>query len=361
MENGYGTMKRINIFGVAWHTAHQHSLLRLAKKYPIKFHFLENNNRKWTRYSHHPMPSDVYTDEEFEWVQYYEPGKYDLAILHLDQQCVDPLIGKSRLYRELNEVITDVPKIVINHGTPMWDERYNEELVINGGTTYDSKGRPHNFDGMKKLIGDNFMVLNSYESVNRWGWGYPIIHGIDKNDWPDLPKEPRVCISLSPGGLDKYYNRNLISSIKGAVNELSGHNLTHFNINFEPKDWNDYKNFFSSSLIHIYPFKDSPMPRSRSEAMLSGCCVLSSRYHNADEYIKSGENGFIVPDNPMSYAETIHQLLNNNYREAVQIGQNAKQTAEKLFDLDRYLDQWHELITMILDGKRPIYDGSKIW
>ena len=95
--------------------------------------------------------------------------------------------------------------------------------------------------------------------------------------------------------------------------------------------------------------------------MLSGCCILSSRYHNADEYIKSGENGFIVPDNPMSYAETIHQLLNNNYREAVQIGQNAKQTAEKLFDLDRYLDQWHELITMILEGKRPIYDGSKIW
>jgi len=271
------------------------------------------------------------------------------------------LIGKSRLYRELNEVITDVPKIVINHGTPMWDERYNEELVINGGTTYDSKGKPHNFDGMKKLIGDNFMVLNSYESVNRWGWGYPIIHGIDKNDWPDLPKEPRVCISLSPGGLDKYYNRNLISSIKGAVNDLSGHNLTHFNVNFEPKDWNDYKNFFSSSLIHIYPFKDSPMPRNRSEAMLSGCCVLSSRYHNADEYITSGENGFIVPDNPMSYAETIHQLLNNNYREAVQIGQNAKHTAEKLFDLDRYLDQWHGLITMILDGKRPMYDGSKIW
>ena len=112
----------------------------------------------------------------------------------------------------------------------MWDERYDEQMVINGGLVYDSKGAPHHLDGMKAMIGDNFMVVNSYESVKRWGWGYPIIHGIDKNDWQDLPKEPRVAISLSPGGLDKYYNRTLISAIKGAVQEKCGHNLTHFNL-----------------------------------------------------------------------------------------------------------------------------------
>jgi len=294
-------------------------------------------------------------------VSYYEPGKYDLAVLHVDQQCVDPDIGKGKLYRDLNEVITDIPKIVINHGTPMWDERYDEDMVINGGVVYDSKGKPHQLDGMKRLIGDNYMVVNSYESVKRWGWGWPIIHGIDKNDWPDLPKEPRVCISLSPGGLDKYYNRSLISAIKGNVQELMGHNLTHFNINFDPKDWEDYKLFFSSSLIHIYPFKDSPMPRARSEAMLSGCCVLTSKYQNADEFIKTGVNGFIVPDNPVSYAETIFQLLNYNYRDTVKIGQQARKDAQKLFDLDRYLDDWEKLITMILDGKRPIWNGEKIW
>jgi len=352
---------RINIFGVAWHTAHQHSLLRLTKKYPIKFHFLENNNRKWTRFSHHPVPSDVYTKDEFEWVQYYEPGKYDLAILHVDQQCVDQQIGKSRLYRELNEVIQDVPKIVINHGTPMWDERYDENMVINGGVVYDSKGKPHALDGMKRLIGDNFMVLNSYAAVERWGWGYPIIHGIDKNDWQDLPKEPRVCISLSPGGLDKYYNRGLITAIKSRVQELAGLDIVHFNVNYDPKDWADYKQFFSSSLIHIYPFRDSPMPRSRSEAMLSGCCVLTSKHQNADEFIQTGVNGFVMPDNPLSYAETIHQLLNYNYKDTVAIGQNAKKTAEKLFDLDRYLDEWKILIDMILEGKRPIWKKGKIW
>ena len=354
-------MKRIDIFGIPWHTGHQHSLLRLSKKYPIKFHYLENNVRRWSQWSHQPEPSSIYSKEEFEWVTSYEPGKYDLAILHVDQQCVDPQIGKGRLYRDLNEVIQDIPKVVINHGTPMWDEVYEENMVINGGITYDSKGKPHDFTGMKKLIGDNFMVVNSYKAVERWGWGYPIIHGIDKNDWQDLPKEPRVCISLSPGGLNKYYNRSLISAIKGNLYELTGHNLTHFNVNFDPKDWQDYKDFFSSSLIHIYPFKDSPMPRARTEAMLSGCCVLTSKYQNADEYIESGVNGFILPDNPLTYAETIAQLLEHNYKETVEIGQRAKKTAEKLFDLDRYLEDWNGLINHILEGRRPIWKGKKLW
>lgn len=354
--------KRIKIFGVPWHTGNQHSMLQITKKYPVKFCYLENNVRRWSQWSHQPEPSTVYSKDEFEWVTSYEPGKYDLAILHLDQQCVDPAIGKSQLYRDLNEVITDIPKIVINHGTPMWDERYDEEMVINGGTVYDSKGKPHQLDGMKKMIGDNYMVVNSYKSVERWGWGYPLIHGFNLDDWQDLPKEPRVCISVSPGGLDKYYNRSLITAIKGAVHEKMGHNLTHFNVNFDPKDWEDYKLFFSSSLIHVYPFLDSPMPRSRTEAMLSGCCVLSSKHQNADEFITSGVNGFIVPDNPMSYAETIYQLINYNYKETVKIGQQARKDAQRIFNLDRYLDDLYFIITNVVDGKRPIWNRKdKVW
>lgn len=348
-------MKKIRIFGHLNHLAHNHTLLRLAEKYPVEFTYLENNVRRWPRWSHRAQP------EHLKWAQYYEPGKYDLAILHLDQQAVDPLIGKGWIYRNLDEVIQDIPKVVINHGTPMWDERYDEDMVINGGTTYDSKGKPHQFDGMKKLIGDNFMVVNSYEAVDRWGWGYPIIHGLDPNDWPVEPKEPRVCISLSPGGLDKYYNRSLVTAIKAKVQELVGHDLTHFNINYFPQDGEDYKYFFSSCLIHVYPFLDSPMPRARSEAMMSGCCVLSSRHHGGEQLINSGENGFIVPDNPLDYAEVINQLINYNYKEAVEMGKKARETAIKYFDMNRYLDEWWQLINHIVDGKRPIWDKERIW
>lgn len=355
-------MQKIRIFGVTNHVGNQYEMLKLTKEYPVKFSYLENNVRRWSKYSSRPEPSAWLSEDEFEWVTHYEPGKYDLAILHVDQQHVDPRIGKGQLYRQMNEVIQDIPKIVINHGTPMWDDFYTEDAVINGGVVHTPRG---DFDltGMKKLVGDNFMVVNSYESVNRWGWGYPLIHGMDKDEWCDLPKENRVVLSLSPGGLDKYYNRELITAIKGAVKEKTGLDIYHINVNikFEEDNWEQYKQFIGSSLINISPYKDSPMPRSRTEAMLSGACVLSSRYHGADEFIEHGVDGFIVPDNPLSYANAIHHLINGSYKDAVAMGQRARIKAEKLFGTDRYLDDLWHIITEVYEGRRPEWDGKKIW
>ncbi len=352
--------KRIAIFGHLNHLGNQFELLKLAKKYPVKFYWLENNVRKWTRFSPRPMPQDVYTKDEFEYVPYYEPGKYDLAILHLDQQAADPFIGKGQLYRQLNETIQDIPKVVFNHGTPMWDDFFTEDIVINGGNIPHKDGTRH-IDGIKAIVGDNQMIVNSYESVERWGWGYPLIHGMDADDWLDLPKEPRVTISLSPGGLDKYYNRQLLTQIKTMTKERTGLDVQHIMVNYKANDWQDYKEFLGRSLIYINQTLDSPMPRSRTEAMLSGCCVLTSRYHGADGFIEHGKDGFIMPDNPMSYADTIYQLIFHHYKDAVEIGQAGKEKAMKTFNPDRYQADLYDIICKVKDGKKLEWDGTKIW
>lgn len=353
--------KRINVFGVLNHIGNQYEMLKLAKRGNVKFHYLENNVRRWSKYASRPEPTTWLNEDEFEWVTHYEPGKYDLAILHVDQQHIDPLIGKGQLYRAMNEVIKDIPKIVINHGTPMYDP-YDEDVVINGGTVHTSKGERH-LDGMKELIGDNFMIVNSYQAVERWGWGYPLIHGLDPDEWWDLPKEPRIILPMSPGGLDKYYNRSLCTAIKSAVMERSGLTIIQPNVNisFDSDNWSQYREFLGGSLIAIFPFKDSPMPRSRTEAMLSGCCVLTSRYHGADEFITQAEDGFIMPDNPLSYAEAIHELVNGGYRDAIKLGQAGKEKAKKLFGLERYLDDLEYIITEQANRRTPEWNGKKIW
>lgn len=352
--------KRLNVFGVLNHLGNQYDMLKLAKKYPVKFHYLENNVRKWSAFSPRPEPTKWLSPDEFEWVQYYEPGKYDVAILHVDQQHVNPHIGKGYLYKQLNEVIQDIPKIVINHGTPMYAEMYTEDIVINGGTVTKSSG-PEYVKGMKELVGDNFMIVNSYEAVERWGWGYPLIHGLTPDEWWDLPKEPRVTIMVSPGGLDKYYNRTLLTHIKGRVKEKTGLDTNHITVNYKARDWDDYRDFLGRSLIYINPTLDSPMPRARTEAMLSGCCVLTSRYHGAEDFIEHGVDGFIMPDNPLSYAETIYQLLTYKYNETVEIGQRGKAKAQKLFNNDRYLDDLYNIITQVANGKKPEWNGKKLW
>lgn len=353
-------MNRIKVFGVVNHVGNQFELLKITKKYPVKFYYLHNNVRRWSEYSARPEPTTWLTSDEFEWVTEYTPGMYDMAMLHVDQQHVNPDIGKGKLYRELNEVITDVPKLVINHGTPMYDEFYTEDVVINGGTIQTQKGEKH-VAGMKELIGDNYMVVNSYDSVTRWGWGYPLIHGMQADEWYDLPKEPRVVISLSPGGLDKYYNRQLLTAIKGAVREKTGANVIHITVDYQCRDWNDYRDIMGRSLIYINPTLDSPMPRSRTEAMLSGACVLTSRHHNADEFIESGVNGIILPDNPNSYAEVIDYLIHDGYKEAVAIGQAGKERAKKLFSHDRYIDDLWDILQKVV-AKQPLeWSGQKRW
>jgi glycosyltransferase involved in cell wall biosynthesis len=346
---------KLRIFGAVNHLGNQYEMLKLAEHYDVEFTYLENNVRKWSKYSPRPMPKHL------KWATYYEPGKYDLAILHTDQQHADPAIGKGQLYRQMNEVIQDIPKIVINHGTPMWDEQFTEEVVINGGDIIDRKGKPKRIDGIKKIIGDNFMVVNSYHAVKRWGWGYPLIHGFDPNEWWDLPKEPRVSLQVSPAGLDKYYNRQLLTHIKTYTKEKVGMLPMHISVDVKPQDWDEYRELLATSLLFISQQFDSPMSRSRTEAMLSGACVLSSRHDDAELFIENGINGFLIPDNPISYAETINQLLNHNYRATIEIGQRGKQTAIKYFNTERYLsDLWH-IVTEVSKGNKPEWNGETIY
>lgn len=326
--------------------------------YDIEFYYLTNNVRRWSRYSARPI------HPKLKFVTEYEAGKYDVAILHLDQQCVDPRIGKGKLYRQLNELITDIPKVVVNHGSPMWPEFTGEDKIINGGRVQIKPDEWVQLEGMKKLIGNNFMIVNSYNSVRRWGWGYPLIHGLDEQEWWDLPKEPRACISLSPAGLDAYYNRRLLTEIKSGLLERTGHILQQANVEYKldgADNWSEYRDFMGRSLIGVYMMKDSPMPRSRTEAMLSGQCILSSRYQDADMFIEDGVNGFILPDNPLSYIELLEQMINFNYKKAIEIGQNAKQTAIKYFNKERYQKDLYYVLSEVAKGNKPRWDGKVIY
>lgn len=353
-------MTKLKVFGCLNHLANNYEILKLAQTYDIKFYYLENNIRRWSKFSPRPEPSTWLNKDQFEWVQYYEPGKYDLAMLHVDQQHVDPNIGKGWLYRDLNETIQDIPKMVINHGTPMWDEVYTEDMVVNGGEIVSERGTTK-LIGMKEKIGDNFMIVNSYEAVERWGWGYPLIHGLDPDEWWDLPKEPQVAMMVSPGGLDKYYNRQLITALKGRLKEKTGLDLIHITVSHKCHDWDEYRDLLGRSLIYINPTLDSPMPRARTEAMLSGCCVLTSKYHGASDFIEHGKEGFIVPDNPLSYAETVYQLINYHYQEALAIGQAGKKRAKELFNKERYQKDLYDLIVRVANGEKPEWDGKKLW
>lgn len=269
------------------------------------------------------------------WVAYYEPGKYDLAVLHLDQQCVDDEIwrvGKGSVYRMLNEVITDIPKIVINHGTPYWPEKFETPYLI---------------DFVEKAAQGNYMVVNSEQAGRMWGFGTPIIHGLDPDEWWDLPKEPRVVTMISPGGLPKYYDRALFDAVQERLAEMNI-TLVQISVDWVAKDWDDYRRFLGKSLVYFNPTRESPMPRSRTEAMLSGCCVVTTSNHDINKYIMNGYNGFLVPRSPERIAKMIEFLI-RDFNLAVEVGQRGKATAQKYLHTARYQNDWKKFIDYVID------------
>jgi len=290
-----------------------------------------NTVRKWGKYR--PTPPNLHK------VAYYEPGKYDVAVLHVDQQCVDPSFGKSRLYQELNEAIIDIPKIVINHGTPFWPELYESDDIITK---------------MKFLIGDNHVVYNSHRAKEMWEKNGPlgksartIIHGLDPEEWFDLPKEPRVVTTLSPAGLHKYYNRTLLNEVQSKLRER-GIAHVHIGVDWISEGFDDYRDFIGRTLVYFNPTLESPMPRSRTEAMLSGCCVVTLPNHGAEDFIVQGVNGFHVPNNPLVIADLIEELITKNYQAAKAIGHAGRKTAQELFTAGRFQGEWRALLDEVV-------------
>lgn len=330
------TGKKLRVFGVPWHVSHQYELAQLP--FIENYDFVINPYRVWGT-QNRPFP------ENGRLVTHYEKGAYDLAILHVDQQSIyDPLQGdrihKGKLYMELRQAIgNDVPIVTINHMTPFHDK-------------YES---PYVVEFIRKLTEGTTMVVNSFEAKKQWGWGNVIIHGMHQSDWLDLPKEPRVVTVLSPGGMDKAYRRQFLTTVKKMCGEM-GVPFTWVGGPGDKKfsSFEEYREFLGRSLVFFFPAWQSPRPRARTEAMFSGCCIVTTPYQDADTFIKHGENGFLtsraviqdprVMDNPEVTAQLLKKLVIDDPALALRIGQEGKKTANELFNFENFSNQWEELL-----------------
>lgn len=300
------------------------------------YDFIINPYRTWGE-SSRPFP------EKGRWVTHFEKGKYDLAILHIDQQSIyNPAVGdrihKGKLYLELREAIgNDCPIITINHMTPFHDK-------------YES---PYVVDFIKKMTEGTTMICNSYQAQKQWGWGHVILHGLHPNDWWDLPKEPRAITVLSPAGMDKAYRRIFLTTVKRMLSEL-GVPFVWIGVDRKCTSFDEYREFLGRSLVFFMPTWQSPRPRARTEAMFSGCCIVTTPYQDADTFIRHGENGFLtsrvtmtdprIMDNPEVTAQLIKRLVIDEPDLALKVGQEGKKTANKLFNFNAFSSQWLKLL-----------------
>ncbi len=263
---------------------------------------------------------------------------YDLAILHYDQQCIEPRISKGRILKDILKVLpADLPKVIINHQTPFSDRLASEKVI----------SETH------QLIGHIPMITNSKQAADLWGWGHPIIHGLDASEYYDLPKEPRVVTVLTPAGMEAAYKRDFIHDVM----ELSlERNIPFYWVGVNKPRFSDrekFKDFLGRSLIYFNGTHHSPMPRSRTEAQLSGCAIVTTAYHDATDYITHGKTGYIVDRVPDYRAEDrlkakdavdLLEGLINNYKSTLEIGQKGKQVAVEKLNVQSFQNQWEAFL-----------------
>lgn len=336
--------RKYKIFCTTWHVMHYWDLFNALKE-DCEFYLCHNNHRSWLdpRFlATRPLP------ENAQFVPYFEKDKYDLAILNVDQQIANEFIGKGIMQREMMAQVraSDTPLVILNHASPV----YPEFLRQNDMTDLESQQECIKL--IKEVIQDNTMVVNSHTAATdkEWGWGHPIVHGMDPEEWKPLEKEPRIFTALSPAGCDAYYNRECMNEVERLLKEDFGYKLfwAKANVNFKSPD--EYKEFLSRSLIYLDTSFRTPMNRGRTEAFLSGCCVIQVEgAHDLERFSKNGENIILVNNSPKQIATKCVQMLEQNYDKAVEIGKNARKMAIKEFSRERFRQDWLKLIKKLTD------------
>jgi glycosyltransferase involved in cell wall biosynthesis len=96
------------------------------------------------------------------------------------------------------------------------------------------------------------------------------------------------------------------------------------------------------------PCYASPNPRARTEAMLCGLAIVTTNSHGESEYIQNGVNGY-ASNNIRELYEYL-EFLYHNPKEVRRIGKAGRETAQKVFHIDRFIAQWQEVLGKVISS-----------
>lgn len=306
----------MKILDYAWHQPHSYRLMQAL--HDCEFYFLKVGPRTW-RDSLRPKPPNFRG-----FIKTYEPNRYDLALLHLDQWC-DRYALRGYPCRVVNGLVQDIPKVLIMHGTP--DDEENRQRIL-------------------KMIGDdNYVVCNSWQAYEEWGLGpersRAIIHGYDVDEFHSEKTRRTQAITVCSGGniSREYHGIPLLEQMKQDVPALTWigerGDIPFF------KNYEAYRNYLASALIYFHPGQRSPMPGARTEAMLSGCCIVSTDNQDIGNYVEHDVTGFLSNDY-VELRDILRSLLADP-RRAYEVGKRGREAARATFTLDHLRQQWLSL------------------
>lgn len=313
----------VRILDHPWHLVHLFRLHAL----PARFSLLEGVQPWLWKDEQRPRPDNFDGGIAREDVD----DSFDLALCHLDQW-VDRFPERGLPFRTMRVVARehDLPLVCIMHGTP--SDAKNRRAVL-------------------ELLDDVPCVCNSHQAAREWDGRElrvdrhglpqfrPIIHGYDVDDfWSEpLKRRRRVVLSVCSGGsISGWYHGTPL--LQRLMREIPLEWLGPFGNRDWLPDYHSYREILASSLIYFSPTRRAPMPGARTEAMLSGCAVVTVPGNDFDGMIQYGVDGLVV-DTYEGAVEALTDLLEHPC-DAYEMGQLGREKARKVFGKDRFVADW---------------------
>lgn len=113
----------------------------------------------------------------------------------------------------------------------------------------------------------------------------------------------------------------------------------------------DIDKLYEQSSVFVLPSRSEGMSNALLEAMLHGVPCITTDVSGADDLIINYENGIIVPvESPTELALAIIYMLEHK-KHAIEMGNEARLTVEKHFDISKIAQKYLEVYQHIIDTK----------
>ena len=203
-------------------------------------------------------------------------------------------------------------------------------------------------------IVDVYSFISDY-SRREWGFdesnSMVIEHGVDTKFWTEGTEErDNVCLSV----VNDWPNRDWCCGFNLWRQTSNGLPVRVYGkspgLSVVADSTEHLRTIYQKSKIFYNTSLHSPVPSVLLEAMACGCAIVSTASCMIPEIIDHGKNGFISND-PAKLREFLHMLLNND-KIASKVGQEARQTIVRKYNLDTFVSNWNNLFNSIINQYR---------
>lgn len=352
---------KLRILSYKWHVGHQYELQKIGHQ----FTYVSLDGRVDWNYESRPLGSNVMFRR---WDDINEKD-YDVAILHFDENVLNPEMACGRLgldwgmkFKNMMSEVTQIPKIAICHGTPpfhgMFDVRYTKKDLM-------TEKVPEKEYLVKYLAGIP-VICNSHKAMEQWGFSKSrtIWHGMDISDYPiSTYRKGGIYVANSIRARPHYRGYYWFKKLqrKHMCSYLGGDEAGEFrtvsvrkpsgvanNNAYAKQKFKNYVDVIRDHSIFLNTTLRSPMPRSRTEGMLCGLAVVTTNFHDEDMFIENGKDGFIGTS--VEELDEAMDFLKRNPVQIQKIGFRGREKASKVFSIDRYISEWKQTLEDVVKG-----------